>query len=212
MVWMSSDNAKKAFHLFSRAFLINFIFGIVILAFTLSMVGIAVATLAVPPDYQENPRHIFLTFIFPSMLVSLIGNIVFVYYLWQGFEIMEGIIPKVNYGKIGSILLLIGSLSSPFLLTPFFNFSATNPPMFSPLAYFGFLSIFGIVGFIGIILLVVAIYHIGERYDNSTVKVGAILYIFLSFIAAIILYFGFRDLESSPNKEKSVVLPPPPPW
>ncbi len=207
---MSSDNEKEAFRKFSTAFLINFIFGIIGVIFIGVMVSFLISSSLVTMGGNPEPVHLFYTVFIPSGILSLIGTIIFVYYLWQGFKIMETIMPNVSFGKIGALLLLFGSFSLPIIFPIFWTFPPNN--FQSPMVYFGVFSIFGVVGLIGIILLIIAIYRIGEKYDNTTIKVGAIIYIFLSFIAAIVLYFGFKELENNPRKEKATILPPQPPW
>jgi len=207
---MSSAD-REAFFNFSKAFLINFIFGIINVVFIVMVVPFSILNSAMPVEESgAEPVYLFYLFFIPLTILSLIGAVIFVYYLWQGFKIMETIMPNVSYGKIGALLLLVGSFSSPMAFPVFLT--PTYPHFSSIMAYFGVFSIFGVIGLIGIILLVIAIYRIGEEYDSTTIKVGAILYIFLSFIIAIVLYFGFKELESKPSKKKSQILPPPPPW
>ncbi len=208
---MSLDDDKEAFRNFSKAFLINFIFGIINMIFIVIMVAWAISTTVMPMGSGEiEPTGPIYAFFIPSVILSLIGNIIFVYYLWHGFKIMETVMPNVSIGKIGALLLLFSSFSLPIIFPIFWG--APSPNFQSPVAYFGLFSIFGVVGLIGIILLVIAIYRIGEKYDNTTIKVGAIIYIFLSFIAAIVLYFGFKELENMKSGKNSVILPPQPPW
>ncbi len=207
---MSSDKEKEAFRKFSTAFLVNFIFGIISVIFIVIMVSFLLSSSFALMEGNAEPVHIFYAIFIPSGILSLIGTIIFVYYLWQGFKIMETIMPNVSFGKIGALLLLFGSFSLPIIFPMFWSVPSTN--FQAPIAYFGVFSIFGIVGFIGVILLVIAIYRIGENYENTMIKAGAIIYIFLSFIAAIILYFGFKELENNPRKERATILPPQPPW
>ena len=77
----------------------------------------------------------------------------------------------------------------------------------------------GLLGFIGLIGLIVGLYRFGSRYSNSIAKVGAILYIipFLSVIAPILVLIGAVQVQKklrqtaigSPGVPPT--LPPPPP-
>ncbi len=52
-----------------------------------------------------------------------------------------------------------------------------------------------IIGLIGGILIAIALYRIGEKYNESLVTAGGILYIFLAWIAAILLFIGLKNVE-----------------
>ena len=211
---MSSDNyatEKRAFRYFSIAFLINFIFGIISIVFTFSFFGIFITQAMVPPsnDFQS----LWLIMI-PILIIGIIGNILFVYYLWHGFDSMERVFPDIHSSKIGTLLLLLSIFTYP-LFMPFY-FHAFNPMSSQNLGGIAVILSIGIIlsiiAFIGIILVVIGLYKIGEKYESTMIKVGAILLIFLGIIAAILLYIGFKELEHKPFEEKAIVLPPQPPW
>jgi hypothetical protein len=82
------------------------------------------------------------------------------------------------------------------------------------LAYVG-----GLLGFIGLIGLILGLWRFGSRYSSSIAKVGAILYIipFLSIIAPILVFIGAIQVQSklrrpAMNSPGSLPnFPPPPP-
>jgi len=82
------------------------------------------------------------------------------------------------------------------------------------LAYVG-----GLLGFIGLIGLILGLYRFGSRYQSSIAKVGAILYIipFLSVIAPILVFIGAIQVQKKlrqPATGSSGIPPPfpaPPP-
>ena len=63
------------------------------------------------------------------------------------------------------------------------------------------------------ILMAIALYHIGDKYNESLVTVGGILYIFLAWIAVILLFIGLKNVEEKAHRGKPhILLPPPPPF
>ncbi|MGI0080476.1 MAG: DUF973 family protein [Nitrososphaerales archaeon] len=55
----------------------------------------------------------------------------------------------------------------------------------------------GLAAFVGIIGIILGLWKAGERYDNTLVKVGGILYIipFVDIVAPILVFLGAREIE-----------------
>ncbi len=207
---MSSDNPseKRAFHYFSLAFLINFIFGIVAIIVLTSTVGMAIFSEIGSGGTPELAFYLMI----PSLVIGAIGTLVYVYYLWHGFDAISRVLDNTSMGKLGSILLLFSIFVYPVII-PLFRFYV-NPVVLMGYAFalLWIMLVLSIAGVIGLILVVIALFRIGEHYGSLMIKVGAILLIFFSLIGAIILYLGFKDLESKPPRREATILPPPPPW
>ncbi len=205
---MSYDRKEKeALHNFSTAFLINFIFGILSTLLVASTI-----TSWIFYGIMSNPTVSFSLYLILSALVSIIGTIIYIYYLYRGFDLMEEIVSGISHGKIGAILMIFSVAIYPFIY-PFFTFHTyLGPPEMSWIALvLSVIVILGVLGLIGIILVVISLYRIGENYDSTIIKIGAVLLIFLGFIGSILLYIGFRDLETKSWIKKAIILPPPPP-
>ena len=213
MVWMSSDKnnqEKQALHYFATAFLINFIFGIISLIINYSLMGLAFIPKPAPTSYTQP--NVPLLLFFPSLIISTVGTLIYIYYLWHGFDLIAKVIPETSMGKIGSILMISSLFIYPFFL-PILGMLSNPPENIAFISiYISIMGILGVIALVGIILVVIALFKIGEHYNSTIIKVGAILFIFLGFIGAILLYIGFKDLEDKPFEKKSVILPPKPPW
>jgi hypothetical protein len=70
----------------------------------------------------------------------------------------------------------------------------------------------GLLGFVGLIGLIIGLYRFGSRYKSSVAKVGAILYIipFLSIIAPILVFVGATQVQKQ-LRERATVSPGVPP-
>ncbi len=214
---MSSDNGieREALHKLSTAFLINIIFDIAVLAINGMLIGFTLRSLLLLTPYPP-PSHspeIYLASLLPGIIIGLIGALLYLYYLWKGFSLMEKIVSFTSSGKTGVILVAIGTILSSSIFPVSYAFFLSPNMNFEPLMFYVLiLSIIGILSFIGLILIAITLFKLGERYDSTIIKAGAILFIFLGIVGAILLYIGFKDVENKPPKEKAIVLPPSPPW
>jgi len=206
---MSSDKnnqEKQALHYFATAFLINFIFGFISIIINFSYIGLAfVAIGASPPHISQN----ILGLSFFSFIISGVGMLLFIYYLWHGFDLITRVNPEFSMGKIGSILMIFSIFVYPSLI-PILNIPFNNIAALT--IYFSVIVLLSIIGLVGMIMVIIALFKMGKHYDSTIIKIGAILYIFVGFIGAILLYIGFKDVENKPFEKKSVILPPKPPW
>ena len=196
----------EAVELIRRAYLLYFIFTILILSLTVIFV---VAFFIYVMSFNSVKIDIsLLGFLVGIIAVSVTGTLIYLYYLYKGFTKIGKFINNVEIGKYGIILSIIGITSS------FFNFSMFFRPsqniFLIPSYFFYPMLTLSIIGFIGVILIAVALWRIGEHYKNTTVTIGAIFLILINFIGAIILYMGFGDIQKKIRKR----LPPPPlpPW
>ncbi len=211
-MWMLSTEFEKrkkeeieSVEFLRRAYLIYFIFLVLILSLSIIF---AVAVFLYMSFNSTKIDNSLLGFLIGIIAVSIAGTLIYLYYLYQGFLKIEKFVRNVEIGKYGIILSIIGITSSFFSFSIFFNTSQT---IFSLPSYFLYpMIILSIIGFIGVILIAIALWRIGEHYRNTTVALGAFLLIFINFIGAILLYMGFGDIQ---NKIKKRVPPPPmPPW
>ncbi len=97
----------------------------------------------------------------------------------------------VGFGLlILAFLVLIGGLAA-----------ALANPNSSIGLFLGALALFalgGLAAFVGIIGIILGLWKAGQRYDNSLMKVGGILYIipFADVIAPILVFLGTREIEA----------------
>jgi len=71
----------------------------------------------------------------------------------------------------------------------------------------------GLAALVGLVFLVIGLYRLGSDYNNSLVKVGAVLLIPLGFIGALLLYIGLGEVagarrEAAPRGPVSTVVLP----
>ncbi len=143
-----------------------------------------------------------------ALTVSAILTIIGLYMLYRGFSILKVLNPQFSLGKTGTVLEMIGMvlvalgtiglLATVLPLVNLGNSSAATSLAQSQIgALLGLASlvlIAGILLLIGIIMALIGIFRVGSRYDNTVVKVGAILTLFLGIVGTILLFIGFTDI------------------
>ncbi len=154
-------------------------------------------------------------YFFINSIISLIGGIIIFYFLYRGFENIKESITTTSIGTWGAVLKLIALIIS-FLLTIFLisylpRLMGGSIQMENIIQVSIASSVTAIIGLVGGILIAIALYHIGDEYNESLVTVGGILYIFLAWIAAILLFIGLKNVEKKALRGKPGILPPPPP-
>ena len=198
----------EAFKKFKIGFLLAIIFGIISFPNT-------ILNLLMFLHSEVHELFFFLqTYSIVAGIINFAGGIVVLYFLCKGFEGVEKYISGTTIGKWGVVLkfiALIGSfIVSLFIIPKLFGALVGKDVHLAFLEIYGLRGIISLIGLIGAIFLAVALYHIGDHYNETLIIVGAILYIFLAWISAILLFIGFRNLEEKMIHEP-LILPPPPP-
>lgn len=172
--------------------------------------------------------------IVPSVVVEVIAGVfslLIFYFARSGFVILRGLKVSGNEGVTGSTILLIFSVIDTLIIVPVFLLldAVPRPPgvvtansvqgnFLLPLLLIGLpLLVFAVVGFIGLILLIIGEYRLGSRYQDNYIKIGSILQIipFLNLIGYFLLYIGFSNAINksrsgfSPQVQSSMPSQPP---
>jgi hypothetical protein len=129
-------------------------------------------------------------------LIAILTDILGILRIRKGFSILNTAGLGTGIGSIGALLILLGPLLEfigIILLIP----AALSGNLAGALASFTGLNMGGeVIGFIGLILLIIGFYRVGRYFDNGTVKIGSILLI-LGIIGFIILYLGLGSVLDS---------------
>jgi hypothetical protein len=132
-------------------------------------------------------------------LIAILTDILGILRIRKGFSILNTAGLGTGIGSIGALLILLGPLLEfigVILLIP----AALSGNLAGALASFGGLNIGGeVIGFIGLILLIIGFYRVGSYFNNGTVKIGSILLIIpiLTIIGFIMLYSGLGSVLNS---------------
>jgi hypothetical protein len=129
-------------------------------------------------------------------LIAILTDILGILRIRKGFSILNTAGLGTGIGSIGALLILLGPLLvfvGIILLIP----AALSGNVAGAIASFTGLNIGGdVIGFIGLILLIIGFYKVGSHFNNGTVKIGSILLI-LGVIGFIILYLGLGSVLDS---------------
>jgi len=142
-----------------------------------------------------------LSFIFMG-ITDLLGF----YRLRHGFRILN----SDHYGTAGSSLLIISSIFLIFgnagLVVSVFSSSIT---FIAVLAWIGFIIVSIIFGISGTLLLGLGFRNLGEVYNDSKIKLGAlfIMSVILSYFGYIVTYVGVRKLKPLALQQTSSTQP-----
>jgi len=200
---MSIENkVLKDFEVGLLAIILSLILGILIYfvslftkAYPPSDIEITVRRIVTIPLYEFSP--LTLSFIFISIL-----DLSAFYRLRDGFRMLN---LESHYGTAGLSLLIISSVFLLFgnigLLLSGFLSSITNIVV---LAWVAFMSVSIVFGIAGTLLLGLEFRNLGNLYENSQIKNGAILIIsvILSYIGYILAYFGIRKINKLKNPKQ----------
>ncbi|ABP95074.1 MULTISPECIES: DUF973 family protein [Metallosphaera] len=170
---------------------------------------------------QVQPLPITRFLIIPNIVVDLIAGVIQLlvfYHARQGFKGLSSLNIPTKNGITGATILMIFAIVGLLGVVPSLIFLQSvalpsltfvrpgPPPSPSSLILLGILAIalliFAIVGFVGLVLVIISEYSLGTRYGEGFIKLGSILQVipFLNFIGYILLYLGFSN---SVNKVRS---------
>jgi hypothetical protein len=155
---------------------------------------------------------IFVDFLTSS--ITLVLFVVSMYFVYHGFSELETVNRRLSTGKTGSMLLLIGVALIIVGLFVFIGYllsigvSGTVHVIFSSvlsilLAFSAFVLIGAIILIIGLIMLIIGLYRVGSIYNTGLVTAGSIVFLFINYIGAILLYVGFGKIKNKLEKTKS---------
>ncbi len=186
-----------------------FLLGLIYLAM-LIVVGIQVISTVASTLLSEGftgENFPIIGVISSAVVYSLDALFLFIFLLTlnRGIEGLGIHIPQVKITRLGIIITAIGTV----VIVPFQVALLAFPIGFNIPMIIVSISI-SLIVLVGLILILIGIWRIGEHYKVSDVKLGVILLIFLSFIGAFYLYSSFDKVMEKVKKR----LPPPPvpPW
>ncbi|BCS93125.1 DUF973 family protein [Metallosphaera javensis (ex Sakai et al. 2022)] len=170
-------------------------------------------TLAYRGEVHPSPGMLRFQLI-PDIVIELVAGaiqLLIFYYARQGFKGLSTINIPTKNGVTGATILIVFAIIGLLIGVPlilFFEFVElpfllSAPPASSipspTLVLFAVLAlvllVFALVGFAGLILVIISEYSLGNRYGEGLIKLGSILQIipFLDFVGYILLYFGFSN-------------------
>lgn len=149
-----------------------------------------------------------------ALVVSAVLTLIGLYMLFVGFNILKTLENEFSLGRtgailefVGMILVVIGIIGLLGILLPIVNLGSTSSPAtlaqseIGAIVGIGFLILVAaILLLIGVIMVLIGIYRVGNHFDNSIVKVGAILTLFLGIVGTILLFIGFTDIINRMRK------------
>lgn len=150
-----------------------------------------------------------------ALIVSAVLTLIGVYMLYRGFSVLKTLDTEFSIGKTGAVLEFVGMIFVVLavigllaVLLPIVNFGTGSPSTTAITSSIGiilglsFLVLFAaIILFVGIIMVLIGIYRVGGHFENSVVKVGAVLTVFLGIIGTILLFIGFTEIINKLKKE-----------
>ncbi|MCL4336928.1 MAG: DUF973 family protein [Candidatus Thermoplasmatota archaeon] len=143
-----------------------------------------------------------------TLIVSAVLTLIGVFMLYRGFAVLKSLDPEFSVGRtgamlefIGMILVVLGVIALLAIVLPSINLgSATTTASISPseigtlLGIALLVLIAAILLLIGVIMVLIGLFRVGSHFNNSLVKIGAILTIFLGIVGTILLFIGFTDI------------------
>lgn len=134
------------------------------------------------------------------LIVSSIITLVSVYLMRSGFSSLSSVNMRFGTGRTGTTLWFIGYIMVVVgyiaILEVFYTAAAGNSPGAVGYAILAaiFLLIGGLMALIGVIMACIGLFRIGSIFNQDTSKIGAILLFLISFVGAILLFFGTRSI------------------
>ena len=143
-----------------------------------------------------------------ALIVSAVLTLVGVFMLYKGFGILKSLGSEFSVGRtgailefIGMILVVLGVIGLLAIVLPAINLGSTSTPAsISPseagaiLGIAFLVLIAAIILLVGVIMALIGLFRVGTHFNNSLVKVGAILTFFLGIVGTILLFIGFTDI------------------
>ncbi|MGC8597255.1 MAG: DUF973 family protein [Thermocladium sp.] len=211
--------------------LIGLVGGIVTAAVTLIAMYGSLIKLMTQPGAPPNVNALMAVFNSLTIMIMIGVSITVIAAVIQylGFAELSSINSRYSTAKIGALLIPVGSIievpgiylfidaMKELISTNQLNSAPTLGIMMQPAtAVLGMLIpsiililVGGILSFVGLILIVIGYYRLGEDYGADIVRVGAILYIlaiipyigpFLSLAGIIMVIIGLFQIRQRPEK------------
>lgn len=134
-----------------------------------------------------------------TLIASSVLTLIGLYMLYSGFGILKELNSEYSVGKTGvtleiisPILVVLGAIGLLAILLPIVDLGNSSStvsvlqPQIGAIIGIAFLVIIAaIILLVGIIMVLIGIYRVGEQFNNTLVKVGAILLLFLGFTDVI---------------------------
>lgn len=157
---------------------------------------------------EEGEKLQIVALIFSSTVYFIYATfmIYFLNFLKGASMAMEPVVPRVKIVNYGIIAYLTGIIID----IPVQMLSLVSIGNIFDLTILIANVVAAIVIFIGILLIGIAVWRIGEHYRSSDLKLGAVLMVILGFLGAFILYLSFDDAIK--RVRRRAPPPPAPPW
>lgn len=148
----------------------------------------------------------FLRYTAIDLVVTLAITFVSVLFLYVGFGELSQVSGSLRTGRTGSMLTLVGLVF--VAIAAYYIFSIVIPQISQNTAnnvitasqasgILGSLALIGIGGLIlliGVIMLAIGIFRIGDVFDDSLNKAGGILYVLINVVGAILIIIGTSSI------------------
>ncbi len=131
------------------------------------------------------------------------------WFVRSGFKMLEPSMSTLGTGALGASLQIAGVLAVAVtavllvvavILSGMSSTSSAGQGLSGTIAFIaglGVIVIGAVIWFVGIILVLIGFYRIGNTYNNNLVEIGAIMYLFMGFIGAILLFIGLSEVKDS---------------
>lgn len=157
------------------------------------------------PMYVPTSSTVSVAVLMALVIAGGILNILAILKLRVGFASLRLVDFRYGIGYTGAILSLVGIvivLVSAFLEMGGLIWVLTAPPTVNTAptisgvttAYTALLVIGLLVAFISYILLAIAFFRLGSDHKMTIIEVGAVFFILINFIGAILLFIGLTKL------------------
>ncbi|HLH86201.1 MAG TPA: DUF973 family protein [Thermoplasmataceae archaeon] len=157
----------------------------------------------------------FLEYTDIEVAASVIIFVATYYLLILSFTKLQRIYSRFSTGRTGALLSLVGLvvivLSVIGLLAILEPAIVSNSPISNVGALLGLavlILFMAIIALIGIVMLTIGLFRVGDKFDSTAIKVGSILAIFLGAIGAILIVIGASDiakrLENEPPSDTEI--------
>ncbi len=173
-----------------KSFLVSLIIGIIVVAALVIVTLGAVSAIGVANYYEaESLFYSLAATILGVELLALVGSLISFYFLYRGMKLLR-LYNALRYGvgytgvKLVIAAILLAILGLIIIIAGLASAGAAAPATLSPSGVAGALlaglavaGIGAIVGFVGVILVFIALWRLGDEPGGGTIKAGVIIWL-----------------------------------
>lgn len=151
-----------------------------------------------------------------ALTVSAVLTLFGFFMLYRGFDVLKTADRQFSIGKtgtilemVGMILVVLGAVGLLSVVLPIAGQGTLTPGSISSsqigtlLLLAVMVLVAAIILLVGLIMALIGIYRVGGVFNNSVVKVGAILTVFLGIVGTILLFVGFNGIIKELREKSS---------